>query len=263
MRKKVCFVSGCILIFLFIFFNISYAFNIGTVYLSSRKDVLEKGEEIEITLSIENAKTSAFTSYIYFDDLKLEYVSGPENTNIVDNRIIFVWYDSTGGSSPKEGELAKFKFRAKENGLATFSIEGEFYNNIGQLMETNFKETQVQIGKEQTKLEKEAKEEQGTNSQNNNATLQVLRLDKEGITPNFEKGINEYYLTISNEVNDIEVLAISENPNATVEITGNTNLKEGLNLITIRVTSADKKQNNIYTIQVTKTDNLQVLPQFI
>lgn len=255
MKKKTYFLINFIIIFLLVILKESYAYTTGTVYLSSSKDIIEKDQELEITISIANAKTAAFTSYLYFDDTKLEYVSGPENTNIIGNRIIYVWYDETGGNGAKEGELTKFKFKAKEDGLATFSIEGEFYNNTGQLIQTDVKEIQLQIGREQTKLEKQTKEEQGANSQSSNATLQSLRVNIEGTTPNFEKDINEYYLTVSSKVNDIEVLAVSENPNATIEITGNTNLKKGLNLITIKVTSEDKTQNNSYTIYVTKTDN--------
>lgn len=263
MKKRIYLIYKCmyisILLFIFlIFFNITYASTIGTVYLSSNKDVLEKGEEIEITLCIENVKTAVFTSYLYFDDLKLEYVSGPDNTNIIENRIIYVWYDETGGNSPKEGELAKFKFRAKANGVAKLYVQGDFYSADGQLIETNFKDIDIKIGKEETNFQKQAEEQQAVDTKSNNATLQVLRLDKEGIVPSFDKDVYEYYLTINNEINDIEVLAISENSNATIEITGNTDLKEGLNLITIKVISEDKTQSKVYTVQVTKTANIEL-----
>ena len=257
LKKKII----LILIFIFTcchFLNFSYAINKGIIYLASNQEVIEKGDEVEITINIEDAKTAAFTSYLYFDNLKFEYISGPENANVIDNCVIFVWYDTMGGSGTKNGELAKFKFKAKENGFATFSVQGEFYSEVGQLIQTDFKETQVQIGKEQSNLQKQAEEEQGTSSQSSNATLQVLRLDKEGVIPSFNKETHEYYLTVSSDVQDIEVLAISENPNAMVEITGNTDLKEGLNLITIRVTSEDKMQSNTYTIEVTKTANLEL-----
>lgn len=97
-------------------------------------------------------------------------------------------------------------------------------------------------------------------------TLNSLRINIAGITPDFKKDINNYYITVGNEVNDIEVEAIAENPDATIEITGNYNLQEGLNLITINIISSDRMQNNTYTIQVTKTDegelantNLEIL----
>lgn len=142
--------------------------------------------------------------------------------------------------------------------MATFSLQGEFYSQIGQLIQTENREEQIQIGKEQTNSQKQAEEEYGTDTQKGNAVLQVLRLDKEGLTPSFEKDVHEYYLTIPSNIQNIEVLAISENPDATIEITGNRDLKEGLNLITIQVISADKTQNNVYTIQVTKTTNMEL-----
>ena len=88
--------------------------------------------------------------------------------------------------------------------------------------------------------------------------MQVLRLDREGITPDFSPEIYEYYLTIPTNIQEIEVLAISENPNATIQITGNTNLQNGLNIIRIQVISLDKTQSNTYTIQVTKTDDTEL-----
>lgn len=246
-----------VLLAFYIFSYDSYALATGSVYLSSDKSVFEKGEDVEIAVNIENCRTAAFNFSLYFDSTKLEFVSGFENINVVGDRVICVWYDGTGGKNAKNGKLGALKFRAKEDGLVTFQIEGEFYSEVGQKIQTDFKEVQVQIGKEDTKLEKEAKEEQGKDDKSNNATLQVLRLGKEGIVPNFESDIYEYYLTISNSVNEIELIAIAENPNTTVEVIGNKNLKEGLNLIKIIVTSEDRTQSNTYTIQVTKTADLE------
>ena len=163
-----------------------------------------------------------------------------------------------GGSGAKEGNLASFKFKAKENGTSNFTIDGELYNKSEQLIQTEFKEFQIQIGKEESKLEKEVKLEYGENTELNNSYLKSLRIDKEGMTPNFEKDIYEYDITISSEINEIEVLAIAENKNATVEVTDNTSLKEELNFIKIKVISEDKTKENIYTIQVTKTANTEL-----
>ncbi len=239
-------------------FNKSYANNIGKIFLSSNKATnIEKDEEFEIMINLENNKTVAFTSHLYFDETKVEYISGPENVNVIGNHIIYVWHDVTGGNNEKDGVLATFKFKAKDNGMSNFVIDGEFYTKKEQLIEAEFKELQIQIGKEESKLQQEANEEQGTNIENKNANLKVLRIDKEGLVPSFQEDIYEYYLTILNDVNEIEVLAIADNPNATVEITGNTNLKEGINTTLIKVTSEDKTTTNTYKINITKTNNLQ------
>lgn len=257
MEKKII-VLFLLLLFSFYLVNISYATNTGIVYLESNKDTIEKGEEIEITVNLKDAKTSAFNLSLYFDNSKLEYISNSDNTNVIENRIIFVWFDSAGGSGSKDGEVARFKFKAIEDGLVTFTVLGEFYSQTGQMIKTDFKEKQVEIGKEETLLQQQANEEHGTDFQSSNASLQVLRVDKEGITPNFDSNIYEYYLIVPSEVNNIDVLTISENPNAFVEVTGNDNLKEGLNTISIKITSEDKTQNKVYTIQVTKTSNLDL-----
>lgn len=238
--------------------NVSYATKTGTVYIESNSEIIEKDEEVEITVNLKDAKTAAFNFSLYFDETKFQVVSFPENANVVGNEILFVWFDVTGGKSPIDGEIVSFRFKAKQEGLATFVIDGEFYSEEGQLIQADFKEKQVQIGKERSLLQKEAENEQGTNSQMENANLQVLRVDREGIVPIFDKGVFEYYLTVDNNTREIDVLAISENPNASINITGNTDLKEGLNTINIEVTSEDKSQQKVYTIQVTKTANLEL-----
>lgn len=238
--------------------NVSYATKTGTVYIESNREIIEKDEEVEITVNLKDAKTAAFNFSLYFDETKFEVVSFPENANVVGNEIFFVWFDVTGGKSPIDGELVSFRFKTKQEGLATFVIDGEFYSEEGQLIQVDFEEKQIQIGKERSLLHQEAENEQGTNSQTENANLQVLRVDKEGIVPVFDKDVYEYYLTVDNNTREIDVLAISENPNANISISGNTNLKEGLNTINIEVTSEDKTVQKVYTIQVTKTADLEL-----
>lgn len=238
----------------------TYADTTGNVYLESNKDVIEVNEEVEISVNINNFKTAAFTLYLYFDDSKFEFIKENKedsNINVDNNRIIYVWYDNQGGNSPGRGSIATFKFKAKENGLATFNIDGEFYTEKGQEVKTTFKEKQIQIGKEETILEKQAREEIGQDENASNSKLQNLRLSTEGMLPEFQNDIFDYYLTVKNDVKDIEVLATVENNDARVEVTGNENLQNGLNLIKVQVTSPDKTSSSTYLIKVTKTDNLE------
>ena len=236
---------------------ISSAITTATVYLESNKSIIEKGEEIEISFNIKDQATAAYNANIYFDEIKFEFISGPENINVNGNRIIVVWYDPQGGNGAKQGELGKLVFMAKDDGISNFVIDGEFFSDKGQSIQTNFEAVQIQVGKEETNLEMQARQEQGTSTQSSNANLQSLRLDKEGMVPPFKSDIYEYDLIISNDINSLEVLAIAENPNSQIEIMGNTGLKEGLNLIKINVISEDKTQNKLYTIKVTKTANAE------
>ena len=129
-----------------------------------------------------------------------------------------------GGIGAKQGVLDKIVFKAKDKGLANFVIDGEFYSDKGQLIQTNFENLQLQIGKEEN-LEMQSEAEQGNNTQTNNALLQQFRVDIEGMVPSFQSNIYQYDLTIPGNINDIEVLAVPENPNSQVEVTGNTRFK--------------------------------------
>ncbi len=131
MKKKIT----IFLVSIFIIFaigTISHATEKGTVYLESSQDVVKKDDEVEITVNLKGVTTAACDFSLYFDEDKWEYLSKMDNTNVEKNRILFVWYDTNGGRSAKQGELVKFRFKAKENGLSTFSIEGDFYNSVGQ-----------------------------------------------------------------------------------------------------------------------------------
>lgn len=262
-RRYLFFVGGilifyCIFSFYTMFFYKVFASDVNNVFLSSSKDRFEIGEDIDVLLNLNSGETCAFTSYLYFDVSKLEYVSGPENSNVVGNCVIYVWYDSTGGNGATNGILTEFKFRAKNNGVANFSVDGEFFNKLGEEMKVNFGDLHLLVGSESQNFERKAVEEIGTDSQVQNVELKVLRLDREGMVPNFNVGVYEYYLTVLSDVNYIDVFAVAENSNASIEITGNSNLVDGLNTITVKVVSADKTQSKEYNIYVTKTSDVEL-----
>ncbi len=254
--KAIIFIFAIIYIFSF---NNVYAITEGTVYLSCNKQSIEINEEVEVFVNIEGFYSDAYDFELYFDSDKLEFINenDNDNLNIIDNRIIYLWYDENGGIKEKTGNIKTFKFRAKSDGLATFSINGNFYTKKGQEVRTDFKELQIEIGKDETALQKQAKEEIGTSNDKANSKLQNLRLSIEGMVPDFNKDIYNYYLIVNENVNNIEVLTIGENNNSEIVITGNENLKDGLNEIEIKVISEDKTNNSEYIINVTKTNNIE------
>lgn len=253
--KKI-YIIGTIILIILVIHTQAKAETTATIKLTSNQQTIENQEEVEITINITEQKTAAYNVTLSFDEAKFDLVSVPNNAKQNGNQVKIVWYDTKGGSGAKQGELQKLKFKAKQEGLANFVIEGEFYGEKGQLINSKFENLQVQIGKEKTNLEKQAIEEQGTDTKGNNANLQALRIDVEGIVPSFETNTTQYDITISNEINNIEVLAIPENPEATTEVTGNSELKEGINTINIKVISQDKTKEKTYTIKVTKSKNI-------
>ena len=229
--------------------------NENSIYLDVTNTEIKTGDEFSLSINLGNTNVSAFDLQIYFNDELLEYVSGPENTNVVGSKIITVWYDETGGEKAKQNcELVKYTFKAKEIGTEYIAIQGEFYNTEGTEVE-NFTDGIEIIANEETKTEFIEVSEQSQVS-SSNSKLEILRLNHEGITPIFSPDITEYYF-LTEDLTSLEVIAIPENVHSNVNVTGNTDFKDGLNTIVIEVTSLDKTSKTQYQIFVTKTKDLE------
>lgn len=225
------------------------------IYLSISKSELRNGEEFSFTINLANMNVSAFDINIYFDNQLFEYISGPENTNVIDGKVITSWYDETGGKNPKQNcELVKYTLKAKEIGSKLISIQGEFYNAEGELLQAFTDGIEI-VQSEDKEIEKIELSEK-SKVPDNNSKLEILRLNHEGITPVFSPDITQYYF-LTETLNELEVTAIPQNPASEVNITGNTNFKEGLNIISIEVISPDKTTSTQYKILITKTTNLE------
>ena len=86
-----------VLLIVIMFFGISTcseATTTASVKLTANRDMIENGEQVEIGLNIIGHKTASYLAHIYFDDTKLELVSGPENIVVDKNHIKILWYDT-------------------------------------------------------------------------------------------------------------------------------------------------------------------------
>ena len=252
--KKIIYFSIVVLIFIFILSisNNTLASENLEIKISSFEVI--KDENFKIYINIENIEVASYLLNINYDDNKAEYVNGPENTNKLDNRIISIWFDKTGGNSPKiNQEIAVFEFKAKEIGNIDFNIEGEFFDKNGNEIKINNQHINAKIVETNNEVLKNTQ----IQGEDNNSLLKIMRLDKEGIIPEFSPEIKDYYFIADSTINNLEVVAIPEATNAKVNINGNKNLKNGINKIEIEVTSRDGSSKNVYTINVTKTDNIE------
>jgi len=82
-----------------------------------------------------------------------------------------------------------------------------------------------------------------------NNTLSALTVAEGKITPAFEKDVREYALTIPYEITEVNITATPSDSKATVAIEGNKDLKEGENIVAIKVTAEDGTVAN-YSIKV-------------
>lgn len=237
-KKVIISLVPIIIFYIFYFKSTINANNMGTVNLSANKETISIGEEVEITINIDRL-TAAFTANIEFDDSKLKYISGPENTNLVDNRIIFVWYDKTGGNG-KKGELGKFKFKAKDNGNIKLSVNGEFYSGTTKLIETSFKDIEIHAGD----INLMSIEQDGIYEDNPNLNLETLAVENILLYPPFDPYILNYNIEIPHEIENLNILAIPENEKSKVKIIGNGNFKDGDNKIIITVISQNREKRD-------------------
>ena len=214
-------------------------------------------ETFKIYVDIGNISISAYTLNLYFDNSKLEYEEGPENTNILNNRIISIWYDEKGGTNPKQNkQIAEFTFRAIKEGSCNFNLSGEFFDINGNNLNVNKANIQLKIkGIEESKDDNQEEKEDLTTSYD--SSLKILRLSEEGIVPEFKPEIKDYYFVTDKDFTNLNITAIPNNKDAEVRINGNENLKQGLNKITIDVLSKDKTRKSTYTINLSKTKNIE------
>lgn len=231
-----------------------------SIGVSVDKENVAKGQEIEITVDTEDSNISAFTLQIYFDMTRLEYVNKTTKSNFLQNRIIYTWIDEYL-QRRSVSKTEKFTFKALEDGIANIVVTGEFYDRDGNQIYLQDGTTQVTIGNQKNinvtteNIEIEENQEQ-VGSDNTN--LKIMRLNHEGISPEFQKDIKEYYFVADNSVDSLQITAIPENSKSKVTVTGNTNLKQGLNTIRIEVQSEDKTKKAEYKIYVTKTKNKEL-----
>ena len=85
------------------------------------------------------------------------------------------------------------------------------------------------------------------------ALLKSLTLDNGNI--DFESGVFDYNVTVDNDVLNVIPTVVAENANDKVEINGGTELQEGANELSIKVTSEDGSTSNTYTIYIIRKSN--------
>ena len=301
----------------------------GNVSLSANKTSVNIGEEFTISISISGMQAASLTARVTVDTSKVEYVSGPSNSNFRNGRIIYTWTDPNGGDTPlTSGTIATFTLKARAGGTAGFSVSGDFYSPEETAINPVFSGVTVTII-EQEPAEPETPEvpetptvpadnptpstpqepetppiepttepqtepetpdtqttpntptEQNTpenpptpptipntqvtpatpsTSENNqtaelgsNTNLKSLRLDVATIVPDFQTNTLQYTAAVNETISDIDVLAVPEDTNSNISITGNHDLQIGENLIQVTVVAqnGDKKT---YNITVTKTE---------
>lgn len=86
----------------------------------------------------------------------------------------------------------------------------------------------------------------------NNANLKTIIINNENI--DFKEDKDVYDITVSSDTNELDIKAETFDSNASFKIDGDTNLKEGLNVIKIVTLSEDKSSTKTYTLNITRKE---------
>lgn len=140
----------------------------GGVTLTSNMSSAYIGDEFTVSVNVSGMSVATLTIKINVDTSKVDYVSGPGNSNFTNGRVIYTWTDPNGGASPiTSGTIATFKFKAKQAGTASFSVSGEFYDSNENTITPSFSGTSVIL---QEKTVTPPSSDTGNNNNNNQNT---------------------------------------------------------------------------------------------
>jgi hypothetical protein len=199
------------------------------------KDSYKVGDKVAVTVTLNpNVEVYATEFYLEYDESLLKYVS----TVGVDTAGVVHFVESYDGLKKVQ---IKFNFVAKKAGSAIINVTECIYDVLGD----NGAETR-EMGSHATKLTiKDPK-------LSNNAKLKSLKVSGHKLTPAFSPNKGKYSLRVLNEVTKINVTATPSDSKAKVtEVSGNKNLKEGINTVTVTVQAEDGTQAK-YTIEVNR-----------
>ncbi|MBR6033694.1 MAG: cadherin-like beta sandwich domain-containing protein [Clostridia bacterium] len=241
---------------LFISSNVQAA---GNVSLITNKTNVDIGEEFTVSISISSEEVASLTARVTVDTSKVEFVSGPSNSNFRNGRIIYTWTDPNGGESPiTNGTLATFTLRAKASGAAGFSVSGDFYSPQETAINLNFTGATVTINEQAPVIEPEPEEppisseptEPSTPAEPENPTTSEI--------PNNPEEPNEP-ANIENQNKQVNPINNEEIPN----ISGNTDSASSDNLPKTEDTPSAQQNLSFNTnLKSLRLDIATIIPEF-
>ena len=98
-----------------------------------------------------------------------------------------------------------------------------------------------------------------TSTEKEISDLKKLEIKGYTLTPAFSADIYEYKLEVKKDVTSLEVIAEGANDKVNIEVVGNTELKDGENIITVLVKNTETNKNSTYQIIVNKQENNTVV----
>lgn len=206
------------------------AYASGKVVVAVSASTLNIGDTVTVTATAQNDNGEQVSTTLGFqyDSSKLSFVSCSNSA----------YSGGEGGSVEVSAARATITLKATAAGSASVSVSGSDGLTAGG-----------------TKLT--VNDTTATASQSGDNSLSSLKITPGTLSPAFQYKTTSYTATVDSNVTEVSVDAKPSNAKATVEsITGNTNLKEGANTISI-VVKAENGATVTYKIVVTRGGTVQ------
>lgn len=201
------------------------AYASGKVVVAVSTSSLNIGDTVTVTATAQNDSGEQVSTTLGFkyDSSKLTFVSCSSSD-----------YSGGDGNVQVVGGKASITLKATAAGSASVSVSGSDGLTAGG--------TTIAI----------SDGTEATTTQSSDNSLSSLKISPGTLSPTFRYSTTSYTASVGSDVNEISVDAKTSNANATIEsITGNTDLKEGTNTISI-VVKAENGAKATYKIVVTK-----------
>lgn len=230
-----------------ILFAMAIKSNAASLSISTSKSSVSPGESFTVTVSV-----SGGAGYV---SATASNGSGSMGSTFLDNASKS--FTCTAGSSGRvtisaSGVIADYSTENDEQKSAskTVSIVQPNKNTGGNSNggSSNGGNTTKKPNTNNTTKPTETKEEK----KSTDSTLSSLSVEEGAITPEFNKDVKEYAITVPNEVTKLNITATPTDSKATVSVTEYEELKEGENTITISVTAEDGTTKTDYVIKATR-----------
>ena len=205
------------------------------ISISPSSGSVEAGTEFSIIISTSTpVPLKSYNVELSFDPAFVTYVSSADLTGSPSpisapssNRVNI----AAPGINTTTSSLVKFVFRAVSQGTAVFTVSGSDVNTGDQLYFPPTASNSVTI----------------TPPRSGNADLSALTVDQGQLSPTFNPGTQNYSIQVGMGVERVVVSATPADPKATVNVSGNSGLKDGANPIRVVVT-AENGSTKTYTI---------------
>lgn len=215
--------------FLCVFAPALAVFAAGTLSIALSSNDAKVGDTVTVTVYAAGADNAAVTAdmNITYDTSKLEYVSSSASGAT-----------GGGGTVKASGSDVSIKFKAVGSGDAYVKAEGATLTAAGAHIAVSGAASAGDDAMDAAKS--------GDNS------LSSLTISNGTLSPAFKGSVTQYTAEVGSDVSEIKVEPVLSNSKAEiVSITGNQNLKEGQNVITVLV-RAENGMEASYKITVTK-----------